>query len=115
MPKQIGLILIAAIWLSVMSIGTASAQQKDDETLTLGKFIKGHITDKVHEVSYGFSGKKGDIVTLELLPDPAQPDLDPAVELRNSDGLTLAINDDFGYPLALAVAELPYDGDYFAV
>jgi hypothetical protein len=115
MPKQIGLILIATVCLSLMSISSAVAQDTDKDALTLGEFIKGTITDKVHEVSYSFSGKKGDIVTLEMLPDPVQEYLDPQVELRNSDGLTLAINDEFNYPLALAIAELPYDGDYFAI
>lgn len=113
MKKQIGLILIAALCYGLMSVSTAAAQDKVE--LKLGEFVKGEITEKVHEVSYSFKGKKGDIVTLEIMPDPVQPDLDPTVELRNSDGQTLAINDDFNYPLALAVAELPSDGDYFAV
>jgi len=115
MPKQIRLILVAAIWFGVMSIAITTAQDTDQDGLKLGEFIKGTLTDKIHEISYSFSGKKGDIVTLEMLPDPVQDTLDPQVELRNSDGLTLAINDEFSYPLALAVAELPYDGDYFAV
>ena len=113
MQKQIRLIFIGAVCLGLMSMSTAAAQDKVE--LKLGEFIKGEITEKVHEVSYSFSGKKGDIVTLEIMPDPVQPDLDPTVELRNSDGQTLAINDDFNYPLALAIAELPSDGDYIAV
>jgi hypothetical protein len=108
-----GWVLISAVWLGVMSIGAVVAQDK--VVLKLGEFVKGEITEKIHEVGYSFSGKKGDIVTLEIMPDLAQPDLDPTVELRNSDGQTLAINDDFNYPLALAIAELPYDGDYIAV
>jgi hypothetical protein len=115
MRKPIGLILIAAFCCGLMSIGTVIAQDTDKNALKLGEFVKGEITEKIHEVSYPFTGKKGDIVTLEMMPNILQPDLDPAVELRNKDGLTLAINDDFGYPLSLAVAELPYDGDYFAV
>jgi len=113
MRKQAGLILIAALWLGVMSIGAVGAQDK--VILKLGEFVKGEITAKVHEVGYSFSGKKGDIVTLEIMPDPAQPDLDPTVELHDSDGNTIAANDDFNYPLALAIAKLPNDGDYVAV
>ena len=113
MRKQISLVLVSALWLALMSIGAVAAQDK--VVLKLGEMTKGEITAKVHEVSYSFKGKKGDIVTLEIMPDPAQPDLDPTVELRNSDGKTLAKNDDFNYPLALAIAELPADGDYIAV
>ena len=113
MRKQLGLVLVSAVWLGVMSIGAVTAQGK--VALKLGEMTKGEITAKVHEVSYSFSAKKGDIITLEIMPDPAQPDLDPTVELRNSDGETIVKNDDFNYPLALAIAELPSDGDYIAV
>ncbi len=113
MRKQIGLVLTSAVFLGVMSIGTVAAQSK--VVLKLGEFLRGEITQKVHEVSYSFAAKKGDIITLEIMPDPGQPDLDPTIELRNSDGQTLALNDDFNYPLALAIAELPADGDYIAV
>ena len=105
MRKQLGLVLVSAVWLGVMSIGAVAAQGK--VALKLGEMTKGEITAKVHEVSYSFSAKKGDIITLEIMPDPAQPDLDPTVELRNSDGETITKNDDFNYPLALAIAELP--------
>jgi len=107
------MIVISAVWLGVMSFGLVAAQDK--VALKLGEMTKGEITAKVHEVSYSFSGKKGDIVTLEIMPDPAQPDLDPTIQLRNSDGQALATNDDFNYPLALVVAELPNDRDYIAV
>ena len=113
MRKQVGIVLGMAALLGVMSIGAVSAQSK--VALKLGEFVKGEITQKVHEVSYSFKAKKGDIITLEIMPDPDQPDLDPTVELRNSDGQTLAKNDDFNYPLALAIAEVPSDGDYIAV
>ncbi len=113
MRKQVGIVLGMAALLGIMSIGAVSAQNK--VALKLGEFVKGEITQKVHEVSYSFKAKKGDIITLEIMPDPDQPDLDPTVELRNSDGKTLAKNDDFNYPLALAIAEVPSDGDYIAV
>lgn len=113
MRKQLGLILIAAVCLGMMSVGAVAAQDK--VVLKLGEFVKGSITEDVLEQSYSFSAKKGDIITLEALPDPEKADLNPTVELRNSDGQTIAINDDFSYPLALAVAEAPTDGDYIAV
>lgn len=113
MRKSWGLILITAICLGMMSVGTAAAQDKI--ALKLGEFVKGTITEKVVEVSYSFSGKKGDIITLEALLDREKPDLNPTVELRDSDGQMLAKSDEFDYPLALAIAELPADGDYIAV
>ncbi len=113
MRKQLGLIVIVAVCLGMISVGAVAAQNK--VVLKLGEFVKGSITEKVLEQSYSFSAKKGDILTLEIMPDPAQPDLDPTVELRNSDGQTIVKNDDFSYPLALAIAELPSDGDYIVV
>ncbi|MBI1282410.1 MAG: hypothetical protein GC179_30065 [Anaerolineaceae bacterium] len=113
MRKRPGLILIIAVCLGMMSVGTIAAQDK--VVLKLGEFVTGSITEKVLEQSYSFSAKKGDIITVEALPDPEKADLNPAVELRDSDGKVLAANDDFSYPLALAIAELPADGDYIAV
>ena len=113
MRKPIGVLLMAVIWLGVVSFGVTAAQDKT--ALKLGEFTTGTITDLVYEVSYSFSGKKGDIITLEILRDPQERTLDPTIELRDSQGQTLAHNDDFAYPLALAVAELPADGDYVAV
>lgn len=113
MRKHVWLALIMVVWSGVMSIGLVAAQEKI--TLKLGEYVKGSITEKVYEVSYSFSGKKGDVVTLEIVSDPEKPDLDPNIELRDSDGKRLAFNDDFTYPLALAIAELPADGDYIAV
>jgi hypothetical protein len=97
----------------MMSVGGTAAQDK--VVLKLGEFVRGAITEDVLEQSYSFSGKKGEIITLEVLPDPEQPDLNATVELRNSDGKVFATNDEFSYPLALAIAELPADGDYIAV
>jgi len=113
MRKHLWLIPILAVGLSVMSMGTAAAQDK--VKLKLGEYLKGTITAKVYEVGYSFSGKKGDVVTLEIVPDQQTGDLDPTVELRDSNGQSLAINDGFSFPLTLAIAELPADGDYIAV
>jgi hypothetical protein len=113
MRKPLGLMVIAAVCWGIMSVGTAAAQDK--VALKLGEFVKGTITEEVMEVSYSFSGKKGEIITLEALPDPEEPYLNPTVELRDSDGQVLAVNDEFSYPLALAIAQLPADGDYTAV
>lgn len=113
MRKSLVFIFVMVLGFSVMSSGVVAAQKK--VALVPGELIKGEITDKVYEVMYSFSGKKGQIITLEIMPDPEQPDLDPTIELRNSDGETIAKNDDFSYPLALVVAELPADGDYIAV
>src|SRR5215212_7846200 len=107
MRKPFGLILTIAVCLGMMSVGAVAAQDK--VALKLGEFVKGTITEDVIEQSYSFSGKKGDIITLEVLPDPEKADLNPTVELRDSDGQVLATNDEFSYPLALAIGELPSD------
>lgn len=113
MRKSLVFIFVMVLGLSLMSSGVVAAQKK--VALVPGELIKGEISNKVYEVMYSFSGKKGQIITLEIMPDPEKADLDPTIELRNSDGETIAKNDDFSYPLALVVAELPYDGDYIAV
>lgn len=113
MRKQLWFVVLAAVCTAVMSVSAVAAQEK--VALKLGEYIKGTISAKVYEVQYSFKGKKGDVVTLEIMPDPEKPDLDPTVELRNSDGQPLAMNDDFNYPLALAIGVLPEDGDYIAV
>ncbi len=113
MRKLFGFVLTTALLLAIVGTGVVGAQEK--VVLKLGEFVKGTISEKVMEVGYSFAVKKGDIVTLEILPDPAQPDLDPTIALKDSDGQVIAMNDDFNYPLALAVAEIPADGDYIAV
>lgn len=113
MRKQYWFTLGAAAVMSVMSLGAVAAQDK--VALEIGQFVNGEITEDVNEVWYSFSGTAGQIITLEAMPDPEAPDLDPTVELRNADGETIALNDDFSYPIALAIAELPADGDYIAV
>lgn len=108
------MVSVLALCLGVLQAGVASAQEKTQ--LKLGEFVYGTINDQIYEVSYSFSGKKGDVVTLEMLPDPANHgDLNTAVELRDSSGETLAHNDLFSWPLSLVVAELPEDGMYQAV
>lgn len=113
MPKQYWFILGAACVMSVLSFGAAAAQDK--VALVLGEFAEGEITEEVPEVFYSFTGNAGDLITLEAMPDPDAPDLDPTVELRNADGESIARNDDFSYPLAFVIAELPDDGDYIVV
>ncbi len=113
MRKQYWFTLGAAALMSVMSLGAVAAQDK--VALKIGEFVNGEITEDVGEVLYSFSGTAGTIVTLEALPDTEAPDLDPTVELRNADGETIALNDDFSYPIALVIAELPADGEYVAV
>ena len=113
MRKSFGVILMLAVCLSVMGSSAVAAQDK--VKLKLGEFVKGSITEKVLEQSYSFSAKKGDVITLEVLPDPEKADLNPTIELRNSKGEALAANDAFNYPLVLAIAEAPADDDYIAV
>ncbi len=114
MRRFLWIVSVLTLSLGMLLAGVAGAQEKTK--LKLGEFIYGTINDQVYEVSYSFSGKKGEVVTLELLPDPANHgDLNTAVELRDSSGQTLARNDLFIWPLSMAVAELPADGDYVAV
>lgn len=113
MRKQIGLVVALVLLASLVTLSGVAAQDK--VAITLGESVTGTITDKVNEVWYTFTGKAGELVTLEVVPDAEESTLDPTIELRNSDGQPIALNDDFSYPLALVIAELPTDGDYIAV
>lgn len=113
MRKQSWFMLVAVVMLCVFSLTTVAAQEK--VALVLGQFVKGNISSEVNEVWYSFAGKAGDLVTLEVISNVATLELDPTIELRNSNNETIALNDDFNFPFALAIAKLPADGDYVAV
>lgn len=113
MRKQYWFSLAAALVMSVLSFGAAAAQDK--VALVLGEFVEGEITDEVPEVLYSFTGKSGDLITLEAVPGTEDSQLNPSVELRNADGETITQNEGFSYPLVFAIAELPDDGDYTVV
>lgn len=108
MRKTILFTLLAVALLMGMSITAA----QDKASLAFGEFVEGEITNKAYEVKYVFKGEKGQIVSIQMLPTPGTYDLDPYLILRDSDGDILAENDDFGYPLALVVAELPANETY---
>lgn len=118
MRKQYWFVLGAAMLMSTLTFGAAAAQDK--VALTLGETVEGEITEEVNEVMYSFSGTAGQIITIEALPITSeeasdQLDLDPTITLQNADGEQIAYNDDFSYPIALLIAELPDDGDYVVV
>ena len=104
--------------MSSLTLGAAAAQDK--VALTLGEAVEGEITEEVNEVMYTFSGTAGQIITIEALPVPAEEttnelDVDPTIALQTPDGEQIASNDDFSYPLAMIIVELPQDGDYTVV
>lgn len=103
--------------ISTLTFGAAAAQDK--VALTLGEAAEGEITADVNEVLYSFSGTAGQIVTIEAMPitneDSDELDLDPTITLQTADGEQIAYNDDFSYPIAMLITELPDDGDYIVV
>lgn len=114
MRRVLRIVSVLTLCLDMLQAGVVGAQEKTK--LKIGEFVYGTINDQTYEVIYNFAGKKGDVVTLEMLPDPANSgDLNTAVELRDDHGQTLAHNDLFSWPLSLVVAELPEDGIYQAV
>lgn len=112
MRKHSLLVLIIGL-LSAVSLMTASAQPRTP--LVMGEFVKGNITDENYEAWYTFTGTAGDMVLIEVIPDSLQFNLDPTVELRNSNNETIALNDDFNFPVSLIIAKLPVDGDFSVV
>lgn len=102
--------LMVALVLSALGISAVAAQDKTP--LEFGQWVEGTLSNDTYEAKYTFSGTKGQIVLLEMIPKPGTYDLDPMLVLRNSDGDIVGQNDDFSYPLSVVVAQLPADGNY---
>lgn len=110
MRKVMILSLLVAVLLAAFGASVVAAQDKTP--IEFGQWVEGTLSNDTYETKYTFSGSKGQIILLEMIPKPGTYDLDPAVVLRNSDGDILGQNDDFSYPLSVVVATLPSDGDY---
>lgn len=100
------------VFLVTVVFGVAVVAAQDKTPIELGAWTEGELTNNEYEIKYTFSGKAGQIVSVEMMPKPGTYDLDPYIVLRDSDGDVLGQNDDFSYPLALVVAELPADEEY---
>lgn len=111
MRKTVLLTIMAAALLALMGVGLAAAQD-DKMPIEIGEYVEGKITNKNYEFKYTFEGKKGDVISVEMMPTVDDYSLDPYLILRDSDGDVLAENDDFGYPLSLVVVELPANETY---
>jgi len=102
---------ILLVLLSAMgAAGVVAAQDK--KPLEMGQWVEGTLTADTYEAKYTFTGTKGQLILVQMIPKPGTYDLDPDVVLRNSDGDILGQNDDYSYPLAVVVSELPADGTY---
>ncbi len=75
----------------------------------------GTISDSNPIEYYRFSGKAGELVTVEIQPQDEASALDPYIILADSSLNELAFNDNVGASRAARVAQfaLPADGDYF--
>ncbi len=110
MRKVLIVSLIILVLLTALGAGAAVAQDKIP--LEMGQWVSGTISDTAYEVKYTISAKKDQLIMLEMVPKPGTYDLDPDVLIRNSDGDVLAQNDDFSYPLSIALLQIPADGTY---
>lgn len=107
MRKWTAFVVLALV---VLLAQTAAAQET--VPLEFDTLMTGTLTASVFERVYTFQGRAGDVVLVDMLPRPGTYDLDPALILRASDGTPLATSDNFDFPSALVVAELPADGTY---
>lgn len=96
---------------AMMRVGSTAAQEAP-VPLTLDEFVEGTLTETDFEDTYTFAGEAGQLILIEMLPKPGTFDIDGYLSLADADGNVLAENDDFNFPLALVVAELPAGGDY---
>ncbi|MCA0458952.1 MAG: hypothetical protein LCI00_33695 [Chloroflexi bacterium] len=99
--------------LAAFSLTAVTAQPRPQ--LVMGEFVKGNISHEEYEAWYTFTGAAGDTVLIEVIPDSLTFNLDPTVELRNTNNETIALNDDFNFPVSLVVAKLPTEGNYTVV
>jgi hypothetical protein len=111
MRKAAFVALIMLVLLALGGLATAFAQEEATE-IAYGDVVDGEITNNEFEVNYVFSGAEGDIVLIEMFPEPGTYDVDPKLQLKDDDGDVLFENDDFLYPSSVIVAELRDDGEY---
>jgi hypothetical protein len=109
--------MVAVSWVLIalalmIAVGVAAAQ---DTKLEPGQLVEGKITSAASEVAYKFTGKKDDIVLVEMYNKPGTFELRPAVILRDSSNNLVAQNEGFVYSSAVIVAKLAADGDYSVV
>ncbi len=78
-----------AFRLSLQQIGVSS---RAGSVLRYGDQVINHISQQTPVVRYSFHARRGDVINLRLRR--ASGDLDPWLQLRDSDGRVLATNDD---------------------
>jgi hypothetical protein len=111
MRKAAFVALIMLVLLALGGLATAFAQE-DAIAIAYGDVVDGEITNDEFEVNYVFSGTEGDIVLIEMFPEPGTYDVDPKLQLKDDDGDILFENDDFLYPSSVIVTELRDDEEY---
>jgi hypothetical protein len=107
-------LLLSMLLMGLLVMGVQAAAAQDDViAIEVGsEWVEGSLDNDEFEFKFGFEGNEGDIVIVEMIPVPGTFDLDPMVTLRDSDGDVLGVNDDFGYPISVVVAELPASENY---
>jgi len=103
--------MIVCVLMVGSGIGLAAAQE--DTTLRYGEVGQGHLSAMQSEDHWHFAGRAGDLIMIDM--QAAEPDiLDTYLTLEDSDGNSLASDDDSGENLNARIGpySLPNDGDY---
>jgi hypothetical protein len=110
MRRTYHLVLVVLSLVALFMVGGPVLAQGG--TLEYGQEVEGELTADALEATYTFNGTAGDIVLIEMRPPAGSFDLDPTIMLSDASGNVLAVNDDFSFPNAVILAELPDDGKY---
>lgn len=91
--------------------------QAQTRSIEYGQVVTGEITDRQFEVPFEFSGKRGDIVIIEMKAVDSLGDLDnPMLILMDAQGRIIAdTGDDFSIISALIAVQLTSNGRYTVI
>src|SRR5258708_36524820 len=103
------------ILASLLLMGSGEAQVQGGITLLNGSVVGGSVTDQIPLVLYNFTGKTGDLISLQVIG--TTPGMNPTLSLMNPSRQQISINNSDSYsPVGLVGARISYllpgDGNY---
>lgn len=106
--------LLVVPMVIILLLASSIFVQAQDNVLDYGDVATGELTNSEFEIEYTFTGKAGEIVVIEMIPEDILGDLDsPVILLLGPNGRIYADTiDAFSFGDATLVFELNENGDY---
>jgi hypothetical protein len=114
MMKRLTLVLLVMVVFSLVTVNTPSRAQ-DAKEIAYGDTAPGEFTAEVRSVSYQFTGSKGDIAVVQMLPDVDKAVYGANVKIEDKNNKAIADSSEliiFGQTGEMVGAEIPADGTY---